>query len=393
MKLTGEQQKELARFPTELLALVEAELAAGNSICEVGHSHPAPPAGAYFKLARKVSTRARVAGGGLTFRERNSSISSGEFGDASGFFFVVEPADPPPPEVDMDAIRRSLEPRVDSLARLAARRAGEFGIEFRVRESAGTRREGVNVGGGIDEDDAVRVKAFVAIEKHAGVRHELRCCDVRRPEQMQEAMEREFGVLFEREMESGVLVYRAKGNVNGARYEFEMRFLGVEGKKYYYSVVSDASWGHQAKAHHEYYSKVSESWFEMWTRELKQGVMKGAEGESTNGYREACERAMVFETELDSVEAIQREVVARIKRGGRYSTSHKEGGTNIVWRGGAFVRSDYGDYPDHVTYKDEPEFLAKLRMFLQWEVARNSEGQKISEFEAWKLILRRMSRD
>jgi hypothetical protein len=50
MTLTAEQAKELTQFPQELRALIESELAAGNSIVEVGHSLPAPPAGAYFKL-------------------------------------------------------------------------------------------------------------------------------------------------------------------------------------------------------------------------------------------------------------------------------------------------------------------------------------------------------
>ncbi|MBP7951613.1 MAG: hypothetical protein KA004_18370 [Verrucomicrobiales bacterium] len=36
MNLTPKQQKELAQFPAVLKALVEAELAAGNSIVEIG---------------------------------------------------------------------------------------------------------------------------------------------------------------------------------------------------------------------------------------------------------------------------------------------------------------------------------------------------------------------
>ena len=54
MKLTTEQQKELANFPPTLRALVERELEVGNSIEEVGHSFPAPPAGAYFKMAKVI---------------------------------------------------------------------------------------------------------------------------------------------------------------------------------------------------------------------------------------------------------------------------------------------------------------------------------------------------
>ena len=79
MKLTARQNQVLNLFPKDLYRLVHAELSAGNSIVEVGHSFPAPPAGDYVKLANVVSTRPRASGNGLTHRERNSSDSSGEF--------------------------------------------------------------------------------------------------------------------------------------------------------------------------------------------------------------------------------------------------------------------------------------------------------------------------
>lgn len=55
--MTNEEQQELERFPAILRQLIEDELAAGNELIEIGHSFPAPPVGAYFKLLRKVTTR------------------------------------------------------------------------------------------------------------------------------------------------------------------------------------------------------------------------------------------------------------------------------------------------------------------------------------------------
>lgn len=388
MQLTPEQRKELARFPAELRSLIEAELAAGNAIDEVGHSHPAPPAGAYFKLVNKVTTREHSASKGITFRERNSSLSSGEFGDPTGFFFVVEPPNPPPPEVDMDAIRRAHEPKPDALSRIANREAGDLLRELSIdmptakRQSA---KHSVNA-----EDAPSPISGITVKHRKAGVKHELQCCDKRPPEQMQEAMERELMVLFERSMENDMLTYRANGNVNGARHEFEFQFFAVSHGKYFYRFISDASWQHQAATHHDYFQKVSDSWFQSWTRNLQPISKVPAHNEPTAAYQDACDQAQKFEFNLDTVEAIQQEVIARLKRGARFATSHKEGGTNITHRLGKFVRDDYGDYPDNVTYKDEADFLAKLRMFMHWEVARNFEAQKITEFEAWKLILRRM---
>lgn len=105
MNVPDEHRRELEAFPPLLRALVDAELSAGNDILEIGHSFPAPPAGAYVKLARPVSTRPRAEGGGLRFRDYNSSSYSGEFTDAKGFYFVIEAPLPPPPELDMNAIR------------------------------------------------------------------------------------------------------------------------------------------------------------------------------------------------------------------------------------------------------------------------------------------------
>ena len=87
----------LARFPRPLRQLLEAELAVGNAITEVASCFPAPPAGAYVKLARLVSTRVRAKTAEVDFYERNSSLYSGEWTDAQRFYFVLEPPHPPPP--------------------------------------------------------------------------------------------------------------------------------------------------------------------------------------------------------------------------------------------------------------------------------------------------------
>ena len=85
----------LAEFPPALRALVEAELAAGNTVLEIGHGFPAPPVGAYVKLGRAVTTRERRSTPELSFYDRHSSLYSGEWTDARRFFFVIEPPRPP----------------------------------------------------------------------------------------------------------------------------------------------------------------------------------------------------------------------------------------------------------------------------------------------------------
>lgn len=242
--LPREQQQELDRFPAVLRALIDAELAAGNTIVEIGHSHPAPPAGACVKFARKVTTRPRTSGDGLDFYERHSSSQSGEFTDDRRFFWVLEPPDPPPPEPDMDAIRRALEPSPDALALLAAREPRQWfhtAVPRPVEPSTGTD---------LVPDDAP----------------------------------------------------------------------------------------------------------------------------------------------LDSVAAVQRAIVAGMKRGGRFSSSHKEGGTHITWQYDRFVRSDYGDDPATASFTDEAAFLAMLWNFARWDATRYAPDGAFSDLDTWILTLRRMYR-
>lgn len=100
MSLTDEYARELAAFPPGLRALVEAELAAGNAIADIGHHFPAAPCGAFILLARPVGTRLRASDDDLSFYERRGSAYSGEFTDRQRHFFVLEPPrteEPPAP--------------------------------------------------------------------------------------------------------------------------------------------------------------------------------------------------------------------------------------------------------------------------------------------------------
>src|SRR5688500_19670674 len=110
MIITDLARKAMNAMPPVLRSLLEAELAAGNSIAEIGHSLPAPPVGAYIKLVHPLLTRPRVSGDGIDYYSRNSSLYSGEITDAQRCFFLLEPAAPALPERDMEAIRAEHTP-------------------------------------------------------------------------------------------------------------------------------------------------------------------------------------------------------------------------------------------------------------------------------------------
>lgn len=371
MSLTVEQQKELGQFPVALQALVKAELNAGNSVIEVGHSFPAPPVGAYVKLANQVSTRARATGAGLDFYDRNSSIYSGEFTDAKRFFFVIEPPHPPPPEPDMDAIRKTheREPIAEGLSH-------EAGLRSPRTETAESNVE------------TKATRPLTSVETKTGWSRLLHFRDKRPPHEVQFALERELMILFRPTMIEGKLCLSAKANLQGAPYFFELRFEAALLLKNCYSLRVTVSWAEHPAKLHDYFRTTSDSWFHLWTRDLMGATPPGPDEGSAERYRKLSTAALAAEAHLDSVEAIQQAIVAAMKKGASFATCHKEGGSNISWQQGRFVRSDYGDYPDQKEFANETEFLTALRQFHQFEVTRYTVAKGIPEFDAWKLILR-----
>ncbi len=392
MKLTPEQQKEFARFPAPLRALVEAELAAGNEIAAIETGFPAAPCGASIKLAKAVDQGRRTSTGDMSFYERNNSSYAGEFTTAERHFFVLEPPLPPQPYPDMDAIRKALEPKPDALATLAQREAGS-GIRFSAvppspqtaprftgeRQSYADHTEGVR-----------NPPHFTHTESAEGWTRVLHFVDTSPPHLVQFNLERKLMVLFTASMDGIQLRMNATADVNGARYDFEVRLLAALTSDYHYSLRTEASWADSDPKLHDYFRKTSDGWFKMWTRELRSAAPPDLSHNLVERYQKESTAALLAQRQRDSVAAVQCAIVEGMKRGGTYGTSHKEGGTNIYWRVDRFVRSDYGDYPDLQHFTSEAAFLHMLWNFCQFDVRRHAGKQGQSELEAWKLILRRM---
>jgi hypothetical protein len=386
MNLTAEQQKELAKFPSALRALIDAELAAGNAIAAIEHGFPAAPCGASVKLAKAVSAANRKSTSAVKFYERNNSSYAGEFTTAERHFFVLEPPLPPPPEPDMDAIRKALEPKPDPIAKLAERKTGDYlptavGQALAASRAANPRSHGA----------ANVPPAFTNTETATGWTRVLHFSDRRPPHVLQFWLERELTTLFVARMDGQQLQMTATAHVNGARYDFELRYVAALKRANHFSLRTEASWADSDKSYHDYFRKTSDSWFQMWTRELQSATPPDLKENLVERYELECTATLEAQQRLDSVAAVQRAIVEGVKAGGTYGTSHKEGGTNIYWRVDRYVRSDYGDYPDLKNYMSDAEFLQMLWNFCQSEATRHAGKQGLSELDTWKLILRRMS--
>jgi hypothetical protein len=220
--------------------------------------------------------------------------------------------------------------------------------------------------------------------------HGLHFRDSRPPHQVQFALEREIRTLFTHTTEHDKLCLRAKANVVGADYDLLLRFEAALPSYNCYLFRLDVSCGDNASSHEDYYRKTSASWFKLWTSEFKVANPPAAGEGSSQRYHQLSEEALKSEQQFDSIVAIQQAIIVSIKRGARFGTAHKEGGTNIYWKNSRFVRSDYGDYPDEQQFTDEIDFLKMLRQFCHSDVTRNSGKDQLSEIDTWRLIMRRM---
>ena len=105
MTVPSEHAAAIGRFPTVLKELIIAELAAGNSIVDIGAGHPAPPHGSRLMLSKPLCSRPRASDERITFVDRNNSMCAAQITDAEHLFFILEAPLPQPPVQDMDAIR------------------------------------------------------------------------------------------------------------------------------------------------------------------------------------------------------------------------------------------------------------------------------------------------
>lgn len=378
MKIPDQFSQQIAAFPEPLRKLIAAELMAGNTIVAIEHGFPAAPCGASIKLAQAVKAERRKSVGGVKFYARNNSSYAGEFTTELRHFFVLEPPLPPEPYPDMDAIRKAAEGKPDALTQFAHTRAP--GLLPEIPAELLPRRE-------VKPAPAPR-RSLTSTETATGVTRLLHLQDRRPPHEIQFELERNLMTLFTVAMVEGRLTMTAKAKVVGAQYDFELRFEAAMLLKNCYSLRVATSWAKQAATHHDYYRKTADSWFSHWTRDFTPANPPVADAGSSARYEKICAASLNAEAHLDTVPAVQQTILAEMKRGTSFATSHKEGGSIIYWRNGSFAKTDYGDYPGHQNFPSDEEFLKFLRQFYDWETSKNTHPKKVSEFVAWKLILR-----
>lgn len=224
----------------------------------------------------------------------------------------------------------------------------------------------------------------------AGLVQLLHFRDTRPYHEVQFALERKLVALFAGGLVNNTLTMRAEADVNGARFTYDLQLEAARLFKNYYSFRAEGSWAHHVVEHDQYFRGTSRSWFKFWTSDLTPTNPPDAADNSTQRYASMVQAAMQAEAHLNSTDAIQRAIIAALKSGGSYSTSHKEGGSVTAWKNRAFVRETYGDNPSMEKFADEDALLEMLWHSCEGDVTRHAVGNTISDLNMWRLIWRRL---
>lgn len=217
---------------------------------------------------------------------------------------------------------------------------------------------------------------------------EIHFRDRRAPHEIQFVLERELMTLFQPVPEEAQLTLAAATKIHGVPLRVRIVFEAALAFTNCYRLQFAAAATELSPTPPTGPRKALDGWVDLWTREFKPAPAPAPRDGSAERYRELADRALTAEAHLQSVPAVQQEILNSLRAGASFSTAHKEGGTNIRFDRGRFVRADYGESARVDEYRDEAAFLDFLRKFYDGETSRNIYPEKASEFTAWKLMLR-----
>ncbi len=217
---------------------------------------------------------------------------------------------------------------------------------------------------------------------------EIHFRDRRPPQEIQFELERELMTLLRPATGEPGLVLRADSKMNGVPHRFVLRFEAALSRTNCYWFQAEVPLAGLPSDKHDAIRKSLSGWFDLWTRAYKPSTPPLPGEGSRDRYEALAAQALSAEAHLGTVPPVQQAILEALRNGATFSTAHKEGGTNIRFANGQFVRADYGESNRTEKFPDQAAFLAFLRQFYDWQTSRNTYPEKASEFDAWKLTLR-----
>jgi hypothetical protein len=216
--------------------------------------------------------------------------------------------------------------------------------------------------------------------------------DTRQPHELRCLLEHQHMTRFTPEVSEGRLNYLAVVKGAGLPCQFRLVYEAATPNFNDYSLHMEMSWAHLPAEQHDDCSKSSGSWFQFWAQAWGSSSTQAPEEEVAALYPVRVAQALNAESALADVASIQREILSALQAGATFTSAHKEGGTRIGHAQGRHYRRDFGESTAERTFPTDCEFLVYLRQYFDGDLARGNGTTKISEEDAWMLILRRLDR-
>lgn len=222
------------------------------------------------------------------------------------------------------------------------------------------------------------------------IRKTLPFVDERPPAQIHALLERATDAVFE-PIAGDAASRRACFDLVGVRYRLTLRYVSATtvAHRYEVDVHAEPSAGCES-VDPAAQRRRAESWIAFWMDGLGTLPAEAAGPGLAQRHREQIEAWRRSDAALDDVEATQREILAALRNGDRFVTSHKEGGTTLRFDGRHFVRDDFGEAPGSRRFDSDAEFLSALQQFYDFETSRHTWPSRVPLAHAWRLILRRL---
>lgn len=195
-------------------------------------------------------------------------------------------------------------------------------------------------------------------------------------------------IIFDAEMAEELLSFRRSFNLNGATYQVQLVYLGATDHSDIYRFSVSGQWTTTDADTHQYFLRSSASWLEYWGSGFELISLEAEVQNNANLYEQRASDFQQYMSKFAEVTKCHDYIVSEMKKGAKFATSHKEGGTIITYQFGGFSISDYGESNNHQRISDKQHFFDFLSRFYELETRQASSTKDDSELKSWQLITR-----
>ena len=201
--------------------------------------------------------------------------------------------------------------------------------------------------------------------------------------------EKTTGILLSRE-EGEILAFAGKSAVPPNEYSLRLTFDAAERDRNLYGLTLVARAAKEWTTEDQFL-RYADRAFEYWSGKLRRDaeavaadpVLYAARVEEYLAKERAA--AAVVEDEA-AIAGVQQRILDATRGGKRFGTAHHEGGTNIFFARDTWVEETFGEEQRREVFRNEQEFLKRLRNFYDWDSRKDTYPHRPPELKVWEFI-------